>query len=101
VDLDVDISAEQIIETSDPDPRSKTVNLRVSPEILADLELFAFFLTEKRRLKFKSAREIARSEAMVRLMRVGMASAWAKESLPERPTKAEVAARLRALKTSV
>lgn len=101
MDLDVDISAEQILEASDPDLRTKTTNLRLSPELLADLDVFADFLSDKRRLRLRGAKDIARSEAMVRLLRVGMASVWAKEQLPERPTKAEVAARLRSLKNPI
>jgi hypothetical protein len=100
VDIDLDITAAQVLDTEVAELRGGYLNSRIPKEMIEELTTFAYFLSGKRRQAAPGAKNITRGDAVVRLLRAAMASVYANEGLPSSPTRAEIDAKLKSQKKS-
>lgn len=100
MELDVDISIEELLKTETvQERRGKTLNVRVPRSLKEDLEQLADFLTSVQRLHSRDAKEVTAGDVVVRMLKAGIESAWKNAKLPARPSAADLAAKLDSMKS--
>lgn len=80
--------------------RSSLLTVRAPMSLRDRIKALADFLTQKDRVENKDAPRTTSGDVVVRLIVLGLEGAWKQAGLPAKPTKEEIAAKLRELKSN-